>query len=99
VAGDKFLPEKWFYRDGLNLQAETLAQIDALMDGNFYEESEATTEARHEYARERIRLFYVCVTRAREELMITTNIGRFEDNHPALIFEEMRKIYDEHIAE
>jgi len=99
VAGDSFLPEKWFYRDGLNLQAETLAQIDALMDGEPYEESEATTEARHEYARERIRLFYVCVTRAREELMITTNIGRFEDNRPALIFEKMRKIYDEHIAE
>ena len=99
VAGDSFLPEKWYYRDGLNLQAETLAQIDALMDGKTYEESEATTEARHEYARERIRLFYVCVTRAREELMITTNIGRFEDNRPALIFEEMRKIYDEHIAE
>jgi DNA helicase-2/ATP-dependent DNA helicase PcrA len=99
VAGDKFLPEKWFYRDGLNLQAETLAQIDALANGEPYEESEATTEARHEYARERIRLFYVCVTRAREELMITTNIGRFEDNRPALIFEEMRDIYDEHIAE
>ncbi|MCS3953365.1 ATP-dependent helicase [Salinibacter ruber] len=99
VAEDSFLPEKWYYRDGLNLQAETLAQIDALMDGKSYEESEATTEARHEYARERIRLFYVCVTRAREELMITTNIGRFEDNRPALIFEEMRKIYDEHIAE
>ena len=99
VAGDKFLPEKWFYRDGLNLQAETLAQIDALIDGQSYEESEATTEARHEYARERIRLFYVCVTRARKELMITTNIGRFESNHPALIFEEMRKIYHEHIAE
>ena len=99
VAGDKFLPEKWYYRDGLNLQAETLAQIDALVDGEPYEESEATTDARHEYARERIRLFYVCVTRAREELMITTNIGRFENNRPALIFEEMRKIYDEHIAE
>ncbi|MBB4070612.1 DNA helicase-2/ATP-dependent DNA helicase PcrA [Salinibacter ruber] len=99
VAGDKFLPEKWFYRDGLNLQAETLAQIDALTGGEPYQEGEATTEARQEYARERIRLFYVCVTRAREELMITTNIGRFEDNRPALIFEEMRKIYDEHIAE
>jgi len=99
VAGDKFLPEKWFYRDGLNLQAETLAQIDALANGEPYNEKEATTEARREYARERIRLFYVCVTRAREELMITTNIGRFEDNRPALIFEEMHKIYDEHIAE
>jgi DNA helicase-2/ATP-dependent DNA helicase PcrA len=99
VAGDRFLPERWYYRDDLNLQAETLAQIDAVTGTDDYEEREATTRARHKYARERIRLFYVCVTRAREELMITTNIGRFEDNESALIFEEMHKIYDEHIAE
>jgi DNA helicase-2/ATP-dependent DNA helicase PcrA len=99
MAGDSFLSEKWYYRDGLNLQAETFAQIDAATGTEPYEEKRATLDARREYARERVRLFYVCVTRAREELMITSNIGRFEKNQPASIFEEMRKIYDEHIAQ
>jgi DNA helicase-2/ATP-dependent DNA helicase PcrA len=99
VAGDSFMPEKWYIRDDLNLQAETLAQLDALSGDSTYSEGEATIEARREYARERIRLFYVCVTRAREELMVTTNIGRFEDNVPALIFNKMSEFYDEHVAE
>lgn len=99
VAGDSFMSEKWYIREDLNLQAETLAQIDALSGEKSYTEGEASIEARREYARERIRLFYVCVTRAREELMVTTNIGRFEDNVPALIFNEMSDFYDEHIAE
>jgi DNA helicase-2/ATP-dependent DNA helicase PcrA len=99
VAGDSFMPEKWYIRDDLNLQAETLAQIDALSGDSTYSEGGATIEARREYARERIRLFYVCVTRAREELMVTTNIGRFEDNVPALIFNKMSDFYDEHVAE
>ena len=93
-AGDKFMPERWYYRDGLNLQAETLAQIDAAMDRAAYTEKEATFCARHEYARERLRLLYVGLTRAREELMVTSNIGRFERNEPALAFHEMSRFID-----
>jgi DNA helicase-2/ATP-dependent DNA helicase PcrA len=96
--GDSYTAEKWYFRDALNLQAETLAQIDALVDDAPYHEGDATLEARREYARERIRLFYVCVTRAREELMVSTNIGRFESNEPALIFEHMKAICDEHVT-
>ncbi|PQJ36805.1 hypothetical protein BSZ35_00175 [Salinibacter sp. 10B] len=98
-APGKLLNEKWYIRDDLNLQAETLAQIDALSGENTYSEGTATIEARNEYARERIRLFYVCITRAREELMITTNIGRFENNAPALVFNKMSDFYNEHIDE
>ena len=90
VAGDSFLSEKWFYRDDLNLQAEAMAQIDAAGGEGPYREGRATKEAREEYARERLRLLYVGITRAREELMVTSNIGRFEKNRPALPFAKLK---------
>ncbi len=42
-----------------------------------YAEGEATLQARVDYAQERLRLFYVGITRARRELVITWNMGRF----------------------
>lgn len=97
--GDDFLPEKWFVRDGLNLQAEMLAQIDAAASGADYEEGEATIAARQEYARERLRLLYVGITRAREELVVTTSTGsqKYHDNQPALAFQQLKSFCDEHL--
>ncbi len=78
--GDTFIAERWFVRDGLNLQAEILAQLEALPhrpDAPFlYVEGEATRQARFDYAAERLRLLYVGITRARRELSITWNTGR-----------------------
>ena len=74
---DSFIAEKWFVRDGLNLEAEALAQLEAaISDTESYTEGEATQEARLEYAAERLRLLYVGITRARKELVITWNTGR-----------------------
>jgi DNA helicase-2/ATP-dependent DNA helicase PcrA len=42
-------------------------------------------EARTDYVRERLRLFYVGITRAREELVVTWNSGRGEQTQ-ALAF-------------
>lgn len=99
--GDSMRAERFYVRDDLNLQAETLAQIDALANGSEYAEGQATLDARQKYARERIRLFYVCVTRAREELMVTTNVGRedrsHDDNEPARIFKDMKAFCDAHV--
>ncbi len=78
--GDTFIGERWFVRDGLNLQAEMLAQLEALPaqagDPFLYVEGEATRQARFDYAAERLRLLYVGITRARRELIITWNTGR-----------------------
>ena len=98
VKGDKFLPEKWFYRDDLNLQAEAMAQIDAAGEEEAYQEGRATKEAREEYARERLRLLYVGITRAREELVVTSNIGRFEKNRPAIPFAELKAFCEEELT-
>lgn len=75
--GDMFISEKWFVRDHLNLEAETLAQVDALRDTSIYHEGAATGQARLDYAAERLRLLYVGITRARRELVILWNTGRY----------------------
>ena len=82
---DRFIAEKWFIRDKLNLAAETLAQLSVLCaeNGQTYLEGQATLESRSEYIRERLRLFYVSVTRAKKELVITWNSGRGSQLKPA----------------
>jgi len=85
---DSYIGEKWFVRDGLNLEAEALAQLDALYRNTTYHEKDATEQARIDYAAEHLRLLYVGITRARRDLSITWNTGRFaakgKQNQPAL---------------
>jgi DNA helicase-2/ATP-dependent DNA helicase PcrA len=73
---DQYISEKWFIRDQLNLEAEALAQLQALAEGIPYEEGAATRRARLDYVAERLRLLYVAITRARKELVLTWNTGR-----------------------
>jgi DNA helicase-2/ATP-dependent DNA helicase PcrA len=72
---DSFISEKWYVRDKLNLQAEALAQLEALLHDSEYVEGRASEAARYDYAAERLRLLYVGITRARRELIITWNTG------------------------
>ena len=87
---DTYIGERWYMRDSLNLEAELLAQLDRLagVTRDPYVEGEATYQARLDYARERLRLLYVSITRARKELIVTWNTGRFSqngiENQPAL---------------
>ena len=86
LQGDRYISEKWFLRDSLNLEAETLAQLDALLSTDeytWYQESEATHRARLDYVRERLRLFYVGITRAKKELVVTWNTGRRGELQPS----------------
>ena len=93
LEGDKFRAERWFIRDNLSMEAEVLAQVDSVIDDQDYNESAATREARLDYARERLRLLYVGITRARKELMITTNIGRGK-NKPSEAFIALKRYID-----
>ena len=79
---DTYMAEPWFIRDRLNLQAEALEQLRVLCEGmpSAYVEGVATQQARLDYAAERLRLFYVGITRARRELIITWNTGRAPEN-------------------
>ncbi len=88
-ANDRYIAERWFLRDGLNLEAEALAQLDAARSSSeyeYYEGSAATRIARLDYARERLRLLYVGITRAKKELIVTWNTGRQGDQTQALPF-------------
>ncbi len=92
---DSFISEKWFVRDKLNLEAEALAQLEALCSENgIYEEGEATRQARLEYVSERLRLLYVGITRAKKELIITWNTGKRGDQQPAVPFIALQTFWE-----
>ncbi len=89
-AYDQYQPEKWFVKDQLNLEAETLAQLETLMADHpfdWYQPGQASMEARQEFIRERLRLLFVGITRARRWLTATWNTGRTANkNRPAVSF-------------
>jgi DNA helicase-2/ATP-dependent DNA helicase PcrA len=83
---DRYISEKWYIRGGaglnggsLNIEAEMLSQLEtAVQRGEYdwYAEGQPTLAAREDYVRERLRLFFVGLTRARRELVVTWNTGR-----------------------
>ncbi len=92
LPGDPYISEKWFIRDKLNIEAETLAQLQTLFvlsDTSQYQEGEPTLAARIDYARERLRLLYVAITRAKKELIITCNSGRRGESLPSIPLAEL----------
>ena len=90
---DQFQSEKWFVKDHLNMEAEVISQLKTLTEGNpfdWYQPGKASMEARHEFIRERLRLLFVGVTRARKWLTVTWNTGRVSNrNFPTLALLEL----------
>jgi DNA helicase-2/ATP-dependent DNA helicase PcrA len=92
MPGDTFISEKWFVRGRLNLEAEALAQLTALeltSEYEWYEEGVATQQSRLGYVKERLRLLYVGITRAKKDLIVTWNTGRKGDATPSLALQEL----------
>jgi DNA helicase-2/ATP-dependent DNA helicase PcrA len=95
---DRFISEKWFVRGGLNLEAEALAQLTALESNSeydVYEEGTATQRSRLDYVKERLRLLYVAITRAKRELIVTWNTGRKGDAIPSLAMSALMGWWEE----
>jgi DNA helicase-2/ATP-dependent DNA helicase PcrA len=96
---DNYKGEKWFIAHHLNLEAELLAKLKAIVKddipGMFMEAGYATKQARLEYSSERLRLLYVGITRARESLIITWNTGRRKEARMALPLEALHAILEE----
>ncbi|MFW5772579.1 MAG: 3'-5' exonuclease, partial [Phototrophicaceae bacterium] len=92
---DSFFEERWWVRDKLNLQAEALEQLASVYEDRSYDEGVATGAARIDYAAERLRLLYVGITRAREELVITWNSGRQGNNYPATPLVALQHYWDQ----
>jgi len=81
---EQYRSERWYVRDSINLAAELEAQLRQLHMGTLdeYIPGRATEQARLDLAAERLRLFYVGITRARRELIVTYNTGRRHDTEP-----------------
>ena len=96
---DSYVSEKYFVRGQLNLPAEALAKLNALMEddlpGLYLEDGAATRAARVDYCSERLRLFYVTVTRACHDLIITCNSGRRQNMQPSLPMKALKSYWRE----
>ena len=104
MAHDTYIAEPWFVRDGLNLEAEALAQLETistiqhrLSDSRYWMVGKATQQARLDYIAERLRLLYVGITRARRDLIVTWNTGRRrgEKLQPALPFIALQDYWEQ----
>jgi DNA helicase II / ATP-dependent DNA helicase PcrA len=96
---DSFISEKWFLRESLNLEAESLAQLKAAFstdEYSWYQEGVATQKARLEYIAERLRLLFVGITRAKKELVITWNSGRGGNCTPSIPFLALQSFWEEY---
>jgi DNA helicase II / ATP-dependent DNA helicase PcrA len=94
---DQYYSEKWFIRGKLNMEAEALEQLKVALSRDeyvWYVEGQATLDARLDCIRERLRLLYVGITRAKKSLIISTNTGRNGDQQPALPFMELQGFWE-----
>jgi DNA helicase-2/ATP-dependent DNA helicase PcrA len=94
---DRFISEKWFLRNNFNLEAEALAQLNAATSASeydWYDEGAATFASRVDYVKERLRLFYVGITRAKKELIVTWNTGRQGDATPSLALSALMGLWE-----
>ena len=84
LPAEQYRSERWYVRDDLNLVAEAEAQLRQLRMGTLddYQPGAASMQARLDLAAERLRLFYVGITRARRELIVTYNTGRRHESDP-----------------
>lgn len=99
---DQYVSEKWFIRGRLNMEAEALAQMEIALSNDeyqWYEEGQATQETRYDCIRERLRLLYVGITRARRALIISWNTGNNGRQQAALPFLELQHYWEKQQAD
>jgi len=86
--GEFYRAETYYLRDNLNIQAEALAQLKNLAAGLpiiDFRLGANSLDDRNEVIRERLRLFYVGITRGRRSLTVSYNTGKSKKNKEALV--------------
>jgi len=94
---DSYYSERWFIKDNLNLEAEALAQLEALTSKSnkmVYTEGLASLKARQDLIRERLRLLYVGITRAKQSLTMTWNSGKLGTSTEAIPMVALRNYWN-----
>ena len=97
--GEVYGGEKFFITNQRNLEAELLYDLEALQvehSGGLMVRSYDRQNARDDVARERLRLFYVGITRAKKSLTISWNTGRMNNLRPALAFQYLSGLVNDH---
>jgi DNA helicase-2/ATP-dependent DNA helicase PcrA len=71
----------WYLKENINPAAAALATLDQIFSRDEYAEKSLSPDyaARLDLIRERLRLLYVAITRAKRELIITWNTGKNND--------------------
>lgn len=95
MAQDKVRSEHWFLPDD-NVNPEALAQAELSAVLGEEPGADPVSRAKYEIIAERLRLFYVAITRAKENLMLSCHL---EDRwrkpaHPALAYQHLKGIID-----
>jgi DNA helicase-2/ATP-dependent DNA helicase PcrA len=94
---DQYVSEKWYIRGRLNMEAEALAQLRVALSRDeyeWYEEGQATLSARLDTVRERLRLLFVAITRAKKSLIVTWNSGKTGESQAALPLLELQQFLE-----
>ena len=87
---ESFASERWYITDRRNLEAELLYDLESLRvkhSGGIMLRSYDKQNARDDVARERLRLFYVGLTRAKRSLTISWNTGSNNKARASLPFQ------------
>lgn len=94
---DFYVSEKYFIQNRRNLQAEALASLNKLMSEKDTQDAglSPTETARLELAAERLRVLFVGITRAKNELILTWNTGKRDNCQPALAFLALEAIHQQ----
>jgi DNA helicase-2/ATP-dependent DNA helicase PcrA len=93
--GDSYYSEKFFIKGSINLEAEGVYQLKGLINKSDNTNSPgATLQARRDVVRERLRLLYVAITRAKRELAMTWNTGKGHQTI-SVPFAELKKIWND----
>ena len=102
LPNDQYMSESFSVRDQLNLSAEALEQLNWIMNNNpsnrestWYQEGIGSKEARYNLIRDRLRLLYVGITRAKEHLVFSFNNGRKNNMVRALPVNELNIFWEE----
>ncbi|MEL7645726.1 MAG: ATP-dependent helicase [Anaerolineaceae bacterium] len=85
--------ERYFLRGGMNMQADLVTQLRALAEGAFIA-SGSKSALRADSVRDRLRLLYVGITRAKRSLTITFNTGKANKQTEALAVRAMREFLE-----
>jgi DNA helicase-2/ATP-dependent DNA helicase PcrA len=94
---DKFRSEFWFLEEAqANPEALALAELDRLTRGDSADDLDPVMKARLEQIGERLRLFYVAITRAKENLLLSCHMKDSRDKkaHPTLAYQHLKQIVD-----